>query len=208
MGPLQNMAFFVELPDDALLVRAQRHFAGALSPDEAAISEATRRAVVYAHRMIRAFDPENPRWEDLGQDAGMLAFKKLKKYDPEFTTRDGQPTSWFKYVAGFTYRVLKADYRKHRLRAIGEIEAKLTACTEAAAIAMLSEEAERLHAAIPELPDECRVIAELRYLRGFTQVETAEHLGLTQATVKHRSDKARALLAEALSEKGTTAEHP
>jgi RNA polymerase sigma factor (sigma-70 family) len=208
MGPLQNMAFFVELPDDALLERAQRHLAGAPSRDEAAVSEVARRALLYARRTIRALDPDNPRWEDLAQDAGFVAWKKFEQYDPSYSTRDGQPTSWFKYVAGVTFKVLQQDHRRHRPRAIGELESKLTTSDGVAEIVAIAEDVDRLQVAVANLADEYRCVAEAYFLRGMTQIETAACLGLTQAQVNHRARKARELIAGSLSEKGTTAEHP
>ena len=66
--------------------------------------------------------------------------------------------------------------------------------------ASAAEEAFRVHAAVDGLPDQEREVIELAYFHGLSQSEVAARLGAPLGTVKTRTRRALAHLADHLAE--------
>ena len=119
--------------------------------------------------------------EDLAQETLVEAWRSLARFDGRcrFST-------WLYGV--LRHRFLKGRRHQNAARlsapdALGQVPC--TACTPDAA-AEASEDAQRVRRAVASLPEEHRLVVELRFFAGATLDEIAAALGCPLGTVKYR----------------------
>lgn len=162
------------IPDEADLIRRSRQ------GDAAAF-----RAIVAAHaeplwRCARALCRDDHEAEDLAQETLVEAWRSLPQFD-----ESRRFSTWLYGI--LRHRFLKAR-RKRRPVAGGEDEAADRPAREASPIAAAqqAEEARLVQAAVASLPDEHRVVVELRFFAGASLDEIATLVGCPLGTVKSR----------------------
>jgi RNA polymerase sigma-70 factor (ECF subfamily) len=138
--------------------------------------------------------------EDVMQEAFLLAFKSWATYRGE-----AAPTTWLYRIA------VNAALMRVRARRPDELLSEQPEADEVpdwsadAVQAVLRGELQReLEAGITRLPEELRVTLILRDVEGLSTSETAATLEITEAAVKSRLHRARALLRGYLSDLLTT----
>ena len=175
----------VEPSDEEL---AERVRAGDGSAFDLLVQRHMRRAFSVAYRLMGQREDA----EDLVQDAFLAALQKIDSYQA------GRPFApWF-------YRVLVnrgLNSRKSRSRRRTEA---LPLDVSAAGLSPLRETEQRelreiLAAALEELPERQKTIVELFELEGFSSVEIAEVLGLSDGTVRWHLHQARQALRNVLA---------
>jgi RNA polymerase sigma-70 factor (ECF subfamily) len=139
-----------------------------------------RRAYALAHRLMRQREDA----EDLVQDAFMTALDKLDTFD------ERRP------FGPWLFRILvnrgTSQLRARSVRLTEEIPA--TVGDESAApdqLAVRSETAARVHAAIAELSGRQRLVVQLHEIDGFSSAEIAEMLEIAEPTVRWTLHAAR-----------------
>jgi RNA polymerase sigma-70 factor (ECF subfamily) len=175
----------VEAPDEEL---AERVRTGDGPAFDLLVQRHMRRAFSVAYRLMGQREDA----EDLVQDAFMAALQKIDSYQA------GRPFSpWF-------YRILVnrgLNSRKSRSRRHTEA---LPLDASAAGLSPLreteqSELREYLSTALEALPERQRTIVELFELEGFSSVEIADILGLSDGTVRWHLHQARQVLRNVLA---------
>jgi RNA polymerase sigma-70 factor (ECF subfamily) len=132
--------------------------------------------------------------EDVAQEAFLKAYAALDELkDPE---RFG---SW---LYGIVFRaavdVLRRRSRRGPIVPIEGVD--LVAAERTDGEAARREQAERVVAAVGELPDKYRLVLTLRYQRMLSYQEIAEHLGEPAGTIANRIHRAANMLRERLRE--------
>jgi RNA polymerase sigma-70 factor (ECF subfamily) len=176
--------------EDLLELVAQRR-------DEAAFDELYRRYARAVYGVVRRRLGDHARSEDVVQEAFTSAWRAAARYRRE----RGSATSWLFTIA----RNAAIDALRSRVPAgDSEIPDLPDDSPGPDGLAAAAEDAFRVHAAVDGLPGHEREVIELAYFAGLSQTEVAARLGLPLGTVKTRSHRALARLADRLADERIT----
>lgn len=178
--------------------------------DQSALVTIMRRYNQRLYRLAVAIVSNRPDAEDVLQDAYIRAFGRMADYSGEGRL-GGWLASIVRHEAIDRLRVrnrrsehvaIEADMR----RRVSDDDSPLsTACADEMfsnpEIAVERNDIRQLlEREISQLPEQYRTVFMLREVEGLTVEETAEYLGIAEATVKSRDFRARALLKTRLGE--------
>ena len=178
-------------PDDPLEARAiARVQQGQAAAYDYLVSKYLRRVVSVAWGIVRnAHDAE-----DLAQEAFVKAYETIGRF------RGGQP------FGPWIYRIVTnaaLDTMKHRNKfrheALSETE-QAARRDDATLPAMSNEIAQRIDAALGELPEMQRIVARLHLVEEFDHDEIAGMMDLSEGTVRSHLSLARKKLREKLAD--------
>ncbi len=145
------------------------------------------RAVYHlCYRTMR--DAEEAR--DLTQEAFFKAFRSLRTFKPE-----AKFSTWIFSIA---YHACCDRLAKRKRFGAEELPDRADPGAGPETLAIASDEARRLHAAIGELPEKYRVVITLYHLQGKQYDEIAEVLDLPMGTVKTHLFRAKEMLRKKL----------
>jgi RNA polymerase sigma-70 factor (ECF subfamily) len=176
--------------EDLLELVAQRR-------DEAAFDELYRRYARAVYGVVRRRLGDHARSEDVVQEAFTSAWRAAAGYRRE----RGPATGWLFAIA----RNAAVDALRSRAPAgDSEVPDLPDDAPGPDGLAAAADDAFRVHAAVDGLPDHEREVIELAYFSGLSQSEVAARLGLPLGTVKTRSHRALARLADRLADERVT----
>jgi RNA polymerase sigma-70 factor (ECF subfamily) len=138
--------------------------------------------------------------EDLTQDVFTLAWRNAAKYDPS----RGAVAAWL-LITTRTRGIDRLRSRRARPRAAGEDEIRrVDAIPDAAPsvelVAATAQAAERVKAALEDLPPDMRAAVTLAYFEGLSHSEISERTGTPLGTIKTRIRSGLARLRQALED--------
>jgi RNA polymerase sigma-70 factor (ECF subfamily) len=140
----------------------------------------SRAAYSLAHRMTG----EKGAAEDLAQDAFLKAWRSAGTYRPH----RGSARTWLlSIVRNRGVDRLRSQASSRRTREEAEAQAPRFQPSEGFSEAWGNHKRDRVREALLGIPREQRDVIALLHLRGLTQVEVSERLGLPLGTVKGRS---------------------
>jgi RNA polymerase sigma-70 factor (ECF subfamily) len=118
---------------------------------------------------------------ELAQEVFLRAYRRLDSFDlaRSFGT-------WIGTIAANVSRDRLRRLARGEPRAVPEFPGRAGDSPDPPAEAVKAEEAERLRAAVRELPDESRALVEMRYFEELDLAEMAERTGLPRSTLKVR----------------------
>jgi RNA polymerase sigma-70 factor (ECF subfamily) len=162
--------------------------------DETAFDELYRRYARAVYGVVRRRLGDHPRSEDVVQEAFTSVWRAAAGYRRE----RGPATGWlFAIARNAAFDAL----RSHAAASHSEVPDLPDEGRGPDEQAAAAEDAFRVHAAVDGLPDDEREVIELAYFSGLSQSEVATRLGLPLGTVKTRSRRALARLADRLQER-------
>ena len=161
------------------------------------VREHAERLIIYLRTSVDA-----SAVDDLFQEAVLIAWRRLGDYD---RARPFGP--WLRGIA----RNLVLDYRSKRGREVAT-DAALLDGIDRRALELdrvppeeLRSRLEALHDCVGALPDEYRTVIHLAYRTDASVASVATQVGANVEAVKKRLQRARAMIAACLQEKGTFA---
>ncbi|MHC4399892.1 MAG: RNA polymerase sigma factor [Planctomycetota bacterium] len=124
--------------------------------------------------------------DDVVQETWLIAVRRIRKFDP----RQGSFLAWLRGIAA---NVLRNRLREHGRRSRGERPHRGDACRESPVEKELiqRERAERIAAALAELPEHCEEVLRAKYLDGASVARIAEASGRTPKAVECLLRRAR-----------------
>lgn len=141
-----------------------------------------------AYRLTRDADEAN----DIAQDAFLRAYRRLPEFRPD------RPFSRWLFVIARNAS-LDAIRRRRRAAVYVESEERQPAAAGPEELALQSDEASRVHAALGSLPPKYRDVLELYYISGLRYREIALALGIPIGTVKTYISRAKRRLRDELT---------
>jgi RNA polymerase sigma-70 factor (ECF subfamily) len=132
--------------------------------------------------------------EDVTQEVFLRIWRNASTFDPV----RGSAEAW---IATIARNAARDALRRRRTMVDEEIEERSDPDADPPADVANAAESLVLQAAVAELPPPQREVIELAYWHGLSQAEIAERLGLPLGTVKTRTRRGLALLAEELEGK-------
>ena len=185
-SPLDFVGLSSRSDEDLLELVAERR-------DEAAFDELYRRYGRAVYAVVRRLVGDHARSEDVVQQAFINVWRAAAGYRRE----RGPATGWLFAIARHAaFDALRTREAPSRWE-VPDLPDDGPGPDERAAAA---EQAFRVHAAVDRLPDHEREVIELAYYDGLSQSEVAARLGAPLGTVKTRTRRALAHLADRLAE--------
>ena len=185
-SPLDFVGLSSRSDEDLLELVAERR-------DEAAFDELYRRYGRAAYAVVRRLVGDHARSEDVAQQAFINVWRAAAGYRRE----RGPATGWLFAIARHAaFDALRTREAPSRWE-VPDLPDDGPGPDQRAAAA---EQAFRVHAAVDRLPDHEREVIELAYYDGLSQSEVAARLGAPLGTVKTRTRRALAHLADRLAE--------
>jgi RNA polymerase sigma-70 factor (ECF subfamily) len=145
-------------------------------------------------RLARGVVRDDDEARDVVQDAYLRAYRKLDQFRG--------PHGFKSWLAQIALNEARARLRKPLVLADDEdalVDVRALQADEPEFDAMSSEAQRIIESAIDGLPDDFRVVFMLRGVEQLSIAESAELLGIKEATVKTRFHRARSLLRQALA---------
>jgi RNA polymerase sigma-70 factor (ECF subfamily) len=185
-SPLDFVGLSSRSDQDLLELVAERR-------DEAAFDELYRRYGRAAYGVVNRLIGDRAHSEDVVQQAFINVWRAAAGYRRE----RGPATGWlFAIARNAAFDALRSREAPSRWELPDQPDDGPGPDERAAA----AEQAFRVHAAVDELPDHEREVIELAYYDGLSQSEVAARLGAPLGTVKTRTRRALAHLADRLAE--------
>ena len=185
-SPLDFVGLSSRSDEDLLELVAERR-------DEAAFDELYGRYGRAVYAVVRRLVGDHARSEDVVQQAFTNVWRAAAGYRRE----RGPATGWlFAIARNAAVDALRSREAPSRWE-VPDLPDDGPGPDERAAAA---EQAFRVHAAVDRLPDHEREVIELAYYDGLSQSEVAARLGAPLGTVKTRTRRALAHLADRLAE--------
>ena len=169
---------------DALLARVA-------AGDERAFAQAVRP--VLGPRARRGAPPSLGPCRGRGRDAGGVPAHLAER--APFDAERGRAEAW---IATIARNASRDALRRKGERPVDELSDAVDPSPDPVDEVADASQALQLQAAVASLAPGSREVIELAYWQGLSQVEIAERLGLPLGTVKTRTRRGLALLAEAL----------
>jgi RNA polymerase sigma-70 factor (ECF subfamily) len=129
--------------------------------------------------------------EDVTQEVFLRVWRNAHRFDPE----RGRAEAWITTIARNASR---DALRRRGAVPVDELADAVDPAADPESEVADASQALQLQLAVAELAPGSREVIELAYWQGLSQVEIAERLGLPLGTVKTRTRRGLALLAEAL----------
>jgi RNA polymerase sigma-70 factor (ECF subfamily) len=168
---------YARLADEELIPLVGADDAGAFA---ALYDRHCRAAYGLAYRLTN----ERQAAEDLAQDAFLKAWRSAGTY----RAHRGSVKTWLlSIVRNCGVDRLRSQATRRRTREEAEVEAPKNQPSEGFSEAWGNHKRDRVREALRDLPREQREVLALLHLRGLTQAEVSERLGLPLGTVKGRS---------------------
>jgi len=145
-------------------------------------------------RLARGIVRDDDEARDVVQEAYLRAYRKLDQFRG--------PDGFKSWLAQITLNEARARVRKPLLLVDGEdaiVDLHALHSDEPEFEAMSHESQRIIESAIDDLPDDFRVVFVLRGVEQLSVAESAQLLGIKEATVKTRYHRARTLLRRALN---------
>ncbi|MGE0581567.1 MAG: RNA polymerase sigma factor [Steroidobacteraceae bacterium] len=165
--------------------------------DELALQYLMRRYNQTLHRTARSILKDDAEAEDAVQEAYFRAYRSIGNF-----RGDARLSTWLVRIV-VNESIVRLRRRKRRAEVIqlgGELAAGGGEPMELPEHAAARDEARRLlETRIDGLPDAFRTVFVLRGVEDFTVEETAQALGIPEATVRTRYFRARGLLRESIA---------
>ena len=188
--PLDFVGSSARSDEDLLELVAERR-------DEAAFDELYRRYGRAVYAVVRRLVGDHARSEDVTQQAFINVWRAAAGYRRE----RGPATGWlFAIARNAAFDALRTREAPSRWE-VPDLPDDGPGPDQRAAAA---EQAFRVHAAVDRLPAHEREVIELAYYDGLSQSEVAARLGAPLGTVKTRTRRGLAHLAERLAEERVT----
>jgi RNA polymerase sigma-70 factor (ECF subfamily) len=154
--------------------------------DRDAVAELYTRYLPYVWRYVHARLPgDSEASRDVVSETFLAAIKDISRFDE----RVGAVSAW---LTGIIRHKL-SDVRQHKRQAV-DLDASMVCAKGESDPSTTNEAAEtrkRVICALHELPDEARLLLELKYLDDLSVKEIADHLGQTEKTVEAQLYRAR-----------------
>jgi RNA polymerase sigma-70 factor (ECF subfamily) len=177
--------------------------------DQAAIIEIMRRHNQQLFRLAVGVLADRAEAEDILQESYLRAFARIAEYSGE-----GRLGAWLaRIVRNEAIDRMRACSRRNQyislevdMRRADDEDLPLARARADETASRPDIDAERadvrrlIESEVAQLPDQFRAVFILREIEGLSVEETAEYLGIPDATVKSRDFRARALLKERLGE--------
>lgn len=128
--------------------------------------------------------------EDIVQDTFVKVFQKLHTFKGDATLG-----AWIKRI---TINNALNHIRKHKRVSILDLSSQPDVPAPETDPPKLPIDLKRIHQAIKQLPEGCRVVFNLRLLEGYQHKEIAEIMGITESTSKTQYRRAKQLLQKEL----------
>lgn len=170
--------------------------AAARDGDPSSFGELVRRHQAVAFRVAVVITRSSVEAHDVAQEAFVKAWLAIDRFDP---ARPFRP--WLLRIVAneARNRNRSTGRRVHRENLAGVRDTTLFYGQSSGETAVVQQaESARVVAAVDALPEEYRQVIYLRYFLELDETETAEALSIPRGTVKSRTSRARALLAEQL----------
>ncbi|NNF63301.1 MAG: sigma-70 family RNA polymerase sigma factor [Acidimicrobiia bacterium] len=170
--------------------------AAARDGDTSSFGELVRRHQAVAFRVAVVITRSPVEAHDVAQEAFVKAWLAIDRFDQTLPFRP-----WLlRIVANEARNRNRSSGRRiHRENLAGVRDTALVYGQSSAETAVMrNAESARVVAAVDALPEQFRQVVYLRYFLELDEAETAEALSIPRGTVKSRTSRARALLAEQL----------
>lgn len=152
-----------------------------------------RRNNPFLYKIGRSYGYNHQDTQDLMQDTFVDAYKNLSKFENRSSFK-----SWIiKIMLRNCYRKrLKFNFKNEILNEISDLSKPLFTIETAdpGMSAQNHELSQIIEEALMQLPQEYRVVFALREISGLSGLETAETLGISEANVRTRLNRAKAML--------------
>jgi RNA polymerase sigma-70 factor, ECF subfamily len=158
-----------------------------LSGEAALFEMIMRRYNQRLFRTVRAYTPNASEAEDVLQEAYVNAYRNLAQFEGR-----ARFSTWLTRIA--IHEALARQKTRRRFTAVDGLEQEPAMDPTPEERATSSELRGVLQRAIDALPESLRAVFMLREVEGLDTDETAECLGISEANVKVRLHRARALL--------------
>jgi RNA polymerase sigma-70 factor, ECF subfamily len=186
---------------DALTTDPVELAAAFCADDRLAAEVLTNHLLPMVTRLVRRLSAWSPDADDLVQDVLVAALAKRKKF-----RREARLETWITRIA---INQCRAAHRKRWLRTrlfSGWAEQRPGAMASTVSLTpmdelLADERAERVRAAVAQLPALSREALVLRYFEGMSVAEAAETVGVRRGTLEVRLSRARQELRKVLGEK-------
>jgi RNA polymerase sigma-70 factor (ECF subfamily) len=129
--------------------------------------------------------------EDVTQEVFLRIWRNADRFDPE----RGRAEAW---IATIARNAARDALRRRGAAPVDELADAVDPAADPLSEVADASQAVELQAAVASLAPASREVIELAYWQGLSQVEIAERLGLPLGTVKTRTRRGLALLAETL----------
>ena len=129
--------------------------------------------------------------EDVTQEVFLRIWRNAHRFDPE----RGRAEAW---IATIARNASRDALRRKGSAPVDELSDAVDPAPDPVDEVADASQALQLQVAVAALPPGSREVIELAYWQGLSQVEVSERLGLPLGTVKTRTRRGLALLAEAL----------
>lgn len=143
------------------------------------------------HTVIRMV-PNRMDAEDIVQESFVKVFQKLHTFKGDSTLG-----AWIKRI---TINNALNHIRKNKRVIMEDLNTQPDVPAPQVEKNSLPLDPKRIHQAIKQLPEGCRVVFNLRLLEGFQHKEIADFMGITESTSKTQYRRAKQLLQKALKE--------
>jgi RNA polymerase sigma-70 factor (ECF subfamily) len=165
------------LPDLLLVERAR-------GKEIRAFETLMRRYNQRLFRIARSIVPDQEIAETVVQEAYLLAFSDIERYEPT-----GKFGAWLARLAFNQALALRRTVRSASLPVTADVAADASPAVEGQSDAPLSRQA--IEQAIDGLPEVFRTVFVLRAIEGISGIETAACLGINETTVRTRLYRAQ-----------------
>jgi RNA polymerase sigma factor (sigma-70 family) len=128
--------------------------------------------------------------EDILQEAMIKVFHHIKSFRAE-----AKLETWMRRIVINT----ALNHQRSKLYMFPMVDVDNLALTDQRAISLEGLHVQELLRLVQSLPDGCQVIFNLYAIEGYTHVEIAEMLGISEGTSKSQYARARSLLQQKLS---------
>lgn len=164
-----------------------------------------KRYDAYLYKIGRSYNFNHEDTEDLMQDSFVDAYKNLSKFEGKSTFK-----TWIsRIMLNNCYRKKeKPTYKNEIMKEIFENSKPMfqQEDNDTECMILKMELGKIIESALSEIPENYRIVFTLREINGMSVSETAELMEISEANVKVRLNRAKAMLKKIISESYETSE--